>query len=124
MPGSRLLVVSGKCRRRGEQKDRILGARGPLSERYWLLECRNIMLHLRELLEKSRLHCPILEVVGVLKKNPRHFVSIVLGIEGKNVSIGEWPVEVEVLDEGSTEDPRRGVLFVLKHQPVTQAWPY
>lgn len=81
------------------------------------------MLHLRELFEKFWLHCPILEVVRVLEEHPGHFVSIVLGVEGKDVSIGEWPVEVKVLDERSTEGPRRGVLFVLKHQPVTQAGP-
>lgn len=81
------------------------------------------MLHLWEFLEESRLHRPVLEVVCVLEENSRHFISVVLRIKGKDISIREGPVEVEVLDKRSTEHPRRGVLLMLKHQPIAQTWP-
>lgn len=81
------------------------------------------MLHLGEFLEEAGLHGPILEVVRVLEEDPGHLVAVVLGIKGKYVSVGEGPVEVEVLDKGGAEDARRGVFLVLKHQTVSQPRP-
>lgn len=65
------------------------------------IENRYVVLHLGELLKKGGFHSPILEVVGLVEKHPRHFVSIVNMVVRKYLFVRVWPVEIEILDERS-----------------------